>query len=183
MIFCILVINSNLFSQTRLNNIEVLGTDSITKQCWPIYFDSRFQLDPIAQSTKQIEIRLYELDGPQIKCKILWFDGNTWNGRVALPLFADDNETTTLNRHLDLDSILDSLVQNRIFTLPDQRLLSLDGWVTDGVQYCISYKIFNKYRSYDFANPDIFYTVFEKNRSVKELVSYISIIRIFGKLF
>lgn len=167
----------------NINTNDIPGRDSLTMLSWPIYFDSLIGIKPIHQSTNSIEIRLYEISMVGYRCRTLSFDGEKWSGEIisSFPFLGDSLKK--INCSLNFKAILDSLIEYRIFTLPDQSLLNLDGGVDDGMNYSISYKVYTKYRSYNFSNPEIYLKEYEKNRSVKELKLYISIIDLFDKIY
>ena len=182
-IFSLLFSCSKTFSQLNLDVDKIPDKDSTTIFCWPTYMDSLLGLKPISESNNIIELRLYQIEMVGAKCKTICFNGKSWTGEIMTTLFYDKDSSKTLNTNLDFNRILDTLNQKGIFNLPDQKFLTLDGSVDDGSNYCISYKVGKKTRSYDFSNPDIYYTGYEKNKLVKELESYISIINIFDRLY
>jgi hypothetical protein len=74
----------------------------------------------------------------------------------------------------------DTLKNNRIFLLPDQDKLKLDGKIFDGVRYTLTYKVNNRYRQYSFHNIESF---LEDNPKSTELKNYIKITRSLYLLF
>ena len=184
--FIILIVSlsfSKGFSQVDINTNDILDRDSLTNFSLPIYFDSFIGIKPIYKSNNPIEIRLYEISMFGYRCRTLCFDGAKWSGEVIRSSIYQDDSLTKLNSSLNFKAILDTLIKGRVFTLPSQRLITLDGSVDDGMNYSISYKVGSKYRSYDFSNPDVYLKEFEKNKDVQELKLYIAIIDIFAKLY
>jgi hypothetical protein len=174
---------SKTFSQLNINTNDVLDTDSLTQLSWPIYFDSLIGIKPITKSNNLLEIRLYEISMSGYRCRTLCFDGTKWSGKIIRSFIFQNDSLIKLNYSLNFKAILDTLIEYRIFTLPSQRLLTLEGSVDDGMNYSVSYKVGLKYRNYDFSNPDVYLKEYEKNKDVQELKLYIAIIDIFDKLY
>lgn len=184
LILLILILTSSKgFSQIDINPNAILDRDSLTNLSWPIYFDSLIGIKPIYKSTNLLEIRLYEIGMIGYRCRTLCFDGEKWSGEIISGGLVSDDSLKQFNCSLNFKSILDSLIEYRVFRLPSQRLLALDGGVDDGINYSISYKVYTKYRNYDFSNPDIYLKEYEKNKDVLELKLYIAIINIFDKIY
>ena len=73
------------------------------------------------------------------------------------------------------DTLFSTLKKNRIFVLPDQKDLTLKSGVDDGNEYILTFKAGNKFRSYEFNNPDLYLV---SNKKVSELENYVNIINI-----
>jgi len=71
------------------------------------------------------------------------------------------------------DTIFATLKANKIFTLPDQKELKTKGSVDDGTEYQLTFKAGDKFRSYEFQNPEIFTRY---NKDIPEFVSYANIV-------
>ena len=106
----------------------------------------------------------------------LLFDGSSWKAT-----YYDGSYTTNKVDTFDLrplysyDTIFVSLKKNRIFLLPDQEDLILEGAIDDGYDYMLTFKAGNKFRTYEFSNPEIYR---EYNDNIKELEHYVNITKI-----
>jgi hypothetical protein len=81
---------------------------------------------------------------------------------------------------ISYDTIFASLRNNKVFILPDQKELTLEWDVDDGYDYSLSFKAGNKFRTYEFSNPEIYR---EHNKNVPELENYVNIINILFNWF
>jgi hypothetical protein len=105
----------------------------------------------------------------------LSFDGN-WKATYYEGSYIKNKEDTfNLRPVYNYDTIFAALKKNRIFLLPDQADLILEGAVDDGNDYMLTFKAGNKFRTYEFSNPDIYR---EYNDNIKELENYVNIINI-----
>ena len=178
-----LLILSLLLSFTKvtsqINPNDVLGSDNF-KIKESKYYDTSYGLYPIVNSSYEIEIRLYEYEMMGSRCQILCFDGNKWTGKtMGIIRYAQESQKV-LKPGLNFNNILDSLLKNNIFKLPDQSKLNLKGDNTNGANYTISYKVGNKMRSYDFSNPKYY---LKMNKGYKELENYIAIVGLFNSIY
>lgn len=82
-------------------------------------------------------------------------------------------DTFRLRSTISYDSIFFKLRNNKIFLLPDQTQLKLNGSVDDGHDYRVYFKAGKKFRTYAFANPDIYK---KHNPDIVEIDNYIAII-------
>ena len=98
--------------------------------------------------------------------KATYYDGSYINNEV---------DTFNLRPLYSYDSIFVALKKNRIFLLPDQEELILEGAIDDGYDYMLTFKAGNKFRTYEFSNPDLYR---EYNDNIKELEYYINITNI-----
>jgi hypothetical protein len=98
--------------------------------------------------------------------KAVLYEGNRAKNKI---------DTFNLQPLYSYDSIFTSLKKNRIFLLPGQEELVLEGAVDDGYDYVLSFKAGNKFRSYEFSNPDIYR---EYNDNIRELENYVNIANI-----
>jgi hypothetical protein len=106
----------------------------------------------------------------------LSFDGGGWKATYYDGSYRS-NKIDTFNLHplYSYDSIFVALKKNRIFLLPDQEELILEGAIDDGYDYMLTFKAGNKFRTYEFSNPDIYR---EYNDNIKELENYVNITNI-----
>ena len=129
---------------------------------------------------KDIEISLQRvgLMSRNIVSYNLTYKNNSWNANFH-PSSAKDQINIT-----NADSILFAtfieLKKNRIFHLPDQKKLKLQGAVDDGVEYRLKYTIGTNSGSYIYNNPEDY---LDMNKNVKALEYFCNIIKIFQKLF
>jgi len=114
------------------------------------------------------------------RCQLLSFDGINWKAKeIKYPSTSEDSLRFS-KPFLNFQNILDSLEENNVFTLPNQQSLNLNHIVYDGISYFLIYKIYDKFRCYQFSNPK---SNLEMNESVPELKNYYNITKIFNSIF
>jgi hypothetical protein len=106
----------------------------------------------------------------------LSFDGDKWKAKYYNGDWIRNTiDTFNLRPIHNYDTIFAALKKNRIFLLPDQKELTLKGGVDDGYDYTLTFKADNKFRTYEFSNPDIYR---KYNDNISELENYVNIINI-----
>lgn len=157
-------------SQTLLQFDEVKGNDITT--C------DELRNGKICQSKFQFEIWLTGatlLVGKYETINLL-FNGDNWKAKKYIGNWiANKIDTINLKPLYSYDTIFASLKKNRVLILPDQKELVLEWSVYDGYDYSLAFKAGNKFRTYEFSNPEIYH---EHNKNVSELENYINIIDI-----
>ena len=104
------------------------------------------------------------------------FDGSGWKATYYGGSYINNKvDTFNLRPLYSFDSIFISLKKNRIFLLPDQEELILEGGIDDGYDYMLTFKAGNKFRTYEFSNPEGYR---EYNDNIKELEYYVNITNI-----
>ena len=165
-----LFFSTSCHSQTHLQFDEVKGNDIATCD---VLSDGK-----ICQSKSQFEIwltRASPLFG-RFETINLVFVANEWKAKKFVTDFIrHEADTINLKPLINYDTIFSSLKKNRVFILPDQKELTLEGSVDDGYEYFLAFKAGNKFRKYKFSNPDIY---LEQNKNIPELENYVNIINI-----
>lgn len=106
----------------------------------------------------------------------LSFDGGKWKAKYYdVDWIRNTVDTFNLRPVYNYDTIFSALKKNRIFLLPDQKELILKGVVDDGYDYTVTFKADNKFRTYEFNNPDIYRRY---NNNISELENYVNIINV-----
>ena len=149
---------------------------------------------PILSSTSSIEI---------------WFDAYpTFGNSTTYRLFFDSCwkiKYPSMNVHVSLagkvfllkdiqDSVIEKLVMNNIFSLPDDeetnmdsfnfdlvnsKFQNTDAWIFDGICYSISYKVGDRFRRYTFCNPEFYAS---QSAYITPFTYYARIVEIFGSI-
>jgi len=169
--------------------------DSINKSPNKAY-NKRISLKQIDKSQSKIDIRLYRLLGlsnTKLMRRIYIVD-TTWKAQE----FDEWNNPVVINKHKlyvnpSFDSLILKLLSYNILTLPPQDSLKTrmkkltdetdEGYpvystlrVNDGYGYTIEIKVGNKFRIYEFDNPEEYSKYYD---NVSELKDYVSIVRTF----
>jgi hypothetical protein len=132
----------------------------------------------ICRSKNYLEICLSGASLLALKYKtvILSNDGLKWSAIMYKGDWSQNRiDTFILNPVTTFDTIFAKLKSNRIFTLPDQKGLKTKGSVDDGTDYQLTFKAGDRFRSYEFRNPDIF---IKYNKDVPEFANYVNIVEI-----
>ena len=85
-----------------------------------------------------------------------------------------------LTSQQEIQKIFDTLKQNKVFALPDQKDLKAPDYVDDGAWYTLTFKVGKKFRKYEFNNPDIYQ---DKFGQFKEFRNYLNIANVFYNSF
>jgi len=179
-------------SQTRLKYGDVIFDSSFTCNNSDSF---NYGINNICKSNNEFELRLESIARPNgsrelivigynkekwYANKYLYLRGSVGYKRETiniLPL-SEDFDYKIYNHIFKLT--FDTLKNNRIFLLPNQDVLKLDGIILDGTIYKLTYKVNNKYRQYNFNNIESY---FADNPKSKELQNYIKITKYMYMLF
>lgn len=191
------------FGQTTIRGITSIPTDGIygdsISNSPNLAFNDRIKLVQIDKSSAKVDIRLYRLHSLSNTKTLrrLYMVDTTWNAVE----YDEWNKPVKIKKYKlaakpSFDSLFLRLLSYNILTLPNQSdlkskmhkdvQLDSDGYtterkiyVTDGESYTIEIKIGDKFRVYQFDNPDS-YSKFYDN--VTELKDYLNIVQSFDKL-
>ena len=160
-------------------------------------FNNRVSLRQINNARPKIEIRVYKLSSliGTTSLRRVFLEGKTWKAEEI----DEWNHPSVIKRYRlsvpqTLDSLILQLLANNILTLPTQASLESsmkkptreadEGYpvysemrVNEGNVYCVEIKIGNKFRTYEFENPEK-YSMFYGNKII-EFKKYLNIVRIF----
>lgn len=129
--------------------------------------DKRFGVSDICESGNEIEIRLklYYRPGSSSDLFIFSFNKEKWDVRKFKLRggYLGQELTTTIYTNLNQSYlgtdqtcswILNQLIANKIFSLPDQHELNHEQIAFDGLAILISFKVRDKFRRYWYENPE-----------------------------
>jgi hypothetical protein len=202
LLFLLLLFGNVSFGQATIRGVTTISTDSIYSDSVynspNIAFNNKIKLEQIDKSIAKVDIRLYklfELSNTKSVRRLFLVD-TTWRAVE----FDEWNKPNKIKKYkltatLNFDSLLLLLLSYNILTLPNQsdlkdkmhkdNKIGEDGYKTekkisviDGESYTIEIKIGNKFRAYQFDNPDV-YSKFYNN--VLELQNYLNIVQAFDK--
>ena len=180
------------FSQTKLEFGDVIADTNFSSSGKQVYLasnESKFwKVQNILQSKNELEIRFYSasLPHPIYTLVILTYDGGFWNAQKFTyensGPFSISNATTIRMNYgeqkifdYSFNQIFDTLKQNNIFLLPDQKDLNAkSAHAHDGGFFSISFKAGEKFRQYSFSNPDV-YAV--ENPDIRAFTQFLRIIQ------
>jgi len=194
----ILLITSSAWGQTTIRGTTKITSDGVTSDTVNTSpnkdFENRINLGPINLSVYDLEIRCYTLTAMTNKrnLRIVKFTNDKWE---AVEFEEKQKSSKVTRRELDptmgYERFMTSLIDQNIFTLPNQsevdkriadsfaskkEALSSRPGVSDGYIITIEFKIDNKYRVYQFSNPDSYLRYY---RNVDEFKNYSSIKNLF----
>lgn len=147
------------------------------------------RLDKICNSKNELEIRLAVEYKPlaDFALYVLTKNDNGWTATKYSRDFHHSNNNNSipitshkLNVQQDIEKLFDTLKQNDVFSLPDQKDLKVQDYVDDGSWYTLTFKVGEKFRKYEFNNPDIYQEEFGQ---VVEFKKYLNIANIFYNSF
>ncbi len=196
--FLILFLTSSAWGQTTIRGTTTITSDGISSDTINNSpnkdFENRINLRPIDSSDYKLEIRLYRLTAVTNKrtLRIVKFYDDKWEGLE----FEENRKSSKVITHviaptLGYATFLRNLIEQNIFTLPNQsevdkriensyatkkEALSSRPYVMDGYIFTVEFKIEDKFRIYQFSNPDS-YSKYYKN--VEEFKNYSSIQKMF----
>ena len=201
-LFLILLFGHILYGQTTIRGTATISTHNVISDTLNNSpnraFNDKVKLAQIDQSTAKVDIRLYTLHSLSNTKTVrrlflvdtIWtaVEFDEWNKPVKIKKYK-------LKATPSFDSLILRLLSFNIMTLPNQSELkdkmhkdvqeTEDGYkterkiyVTDGEGYTIEIKIDNKFRVYQFDNPET-YSKFYDN--VSELKDYFNIVQTFDK--
>jgi hypothetical protein len=198
-LFLLLLIGHISFGQTSIAGISVdnfLG-DSINSSP-NTAFNTRIKLCQIDNSPAKVDIRLYRLHSLSNTKTLhrITLDGTSWKAVVYEEF---NNPIKIIKRKLtakpSFDSLFLRLLSHNILTLPNQtdleKKMTKDVQVdkqgnvserkmivVDGEGYTIEIKFHDKFRVYQFDNPEIYSKFYDQ---VSELKDYLDIVQVFNK--
>lgn len=189
--------------QTIIRGVTTISTDTVlsdTVNTSPnSAFNTKINLAPIDKSKAKVDIRLYEhfsLSNANTLYRIFLVD-TLWNASE----FVEYNNPPKIKRYSltakpHYDSFFVKLLSANIMTLPSQADIKSkmkkdvqvleDGTttekkilVTDGINYTVEIKIGEKFKVYQFDNPEEYATFYD---NVSELQDYVRIVQVFKAL-
>ena len=187
-----------LQAQTGERDIVAIMADRIISDSINISphrnFEKRIKIKPIDQSDSEVEIRFYKNTSLSntIDLKIIKLQNGDWQAVE----YDEWNKPIKIKKRIlapasDFNSILKSLLDNNLLTLPDQSQLkekmkkptTINGrqankmiMVSDGYSYTIEVKVGDNFRVYQFDNPKPYADFYD---DVKELKDYVAIVETF----
>lgn len=181
-----------LYSQTKLQYDDIIFDSSFVCNDSFLY---DYGVSSICRSNNEFELRLESISRPKggRELIVIGYNKEKWHAnkyrymsgivgykRETINIFpvAEDFDYRMYNYIFKLT--FDTLKNNRIFLLPDQNTLKLDGEIYDGVVYTLTYKVNYQFRRYSFNNIESF---FSYNPKCKELQNYITITKYMYQLF
>lgn len=180
---------TNCFAQDSLNFGEV-KQDTAFDCIKSTTSEADFGINSICNSKNQFELRLTTYNRPHggSGLIILTFNNQKWDvkkyekrdgglGSKLITTYYQGNYDRVQNYIFKL--VFDTLKNNSVFTLPNQKELNLKRNVFDGAAYKLTFKANNNFRYYWFENPE---TYFEENPEIKELKKYSAIVKILNSL-
>ena len=202
LLFLLLLLGHISFGQTIIRGVTTISTDGINgdslNNCPNLVFNDRIKVVQIDKSSAKVDIRLYRLHSLSNTKTLrrLFMVDTTWNAVE----YDEWNKPVKIKKYKlrakpSFDSLFLRLLSYNILTLPNQSKLKSkmrkdvqvdeDGYtterkihVTDGESYTVEIKIGNKFRVYQFDNPES-YSKFYDN--VSELKDYLNIVQTFDK--
>jgi hypothetical protein len=202
LLLLLLLLGHISFGQTTIRGITKISTDGIygdsLNNSPNLAFNDRIKLVQIDKSTARVDIRLYRhhsLSNTK-KLRRLFMVDTTWNAVE----YNEWNKPVKIKKYklrakASLDSLFLRLLSYNILTLPSQSELknkmrkdvqvTADGDTTerkihimDGEGYTVEIKIEDKFRVYQFDNPESYSRFYD---NVSELKDYLNIVQTFDK--
>lgn len=199
----LLLLGHLTYGQTIVRGVTTISTDTIfsdTVNTSPnSAFNNRINVSPIDKSKAKVDIRLYKhfsLSNTNTLCRVFLVD-TIWNSSE----FVEWNSPPKIKKYSlvakpHYDSFFVRLLSANIMTLPSQADIKRkmkkdvqvleDGTttekkiiVTDGISYTVEIKIGEKFRVYQFDNPEEYAKFYD---NVSELQDYVRIVQIFKAL-
>lgn len=202
LLFVLLLLGHISFGQTTTRGITTISTDGISgdslNKSPNIAFNDRIKIVQIDKSSASVDIRLYRLHSLSNTKTLrrLFMVDTTWNAVE----YDEWNKPIKIKKYKlranpSYDSVFLRLLSYNILTLPNQAELkskmrkdvqvTAEGDTTerkihvmDGESYTVEFKIGDKFRVYQFDNPES-YSKFYDN--VSELKDYLNIVQTFDK--
>jgi hypothetical protein len=202
LLFLLLLLGHISFGQTIIRGVTTITTDDINGDSINTspnhLFNSRIKLVEIDKSSVKVDIRLYRLHSLSNTRTLrrLYMVDTTWNAVE----YDEWNNPVKINKYKlraypSFDSFFLRVISYNIMTLPNQselkRKMRKDVQVTvegdtterkihvlDGESYTIEIKIGDKFRVYQFDNPESYSRFYD---NVSELKDYLNIVKSFDK--
>lgn len=191
-----------LIASSALGQTIIRGTTSITSEGVVSDtinhspnrdFEKRINLGPIDSSSFDFEIRFYKLTAATNKrnLRIVRLTNEKWD---ALEFY--ENRKSKIKERLifpiaGFNTFVENLIRNNFHTLPNQtqiekrieksyaskyEYLSSQGYTMDGYGFTVEFKINDRFRIYQFANPESHSRYFD---NYEELRNYVAIQKMF----
>jgi len=186
-IFCFLTLSA--CSQKKLNNESLNADSSFSNNTIEDYIEKYFSQDKISNSRNDLEIRLTVEYAPlaNFELYILTKKDSNWTAtkfkRTFLDTIKNDTKSIALSKissQQDIKKLFDTLKQNNVFTLKNQKDLKVEDYVDDGVLYTLACKNGKVFRKCEFNNPEIYEQKFPQ---VEEFTKYLNIVNAFSNSF
>ena len=168
-----------IFGQLNFDISKVKGKRHL-KSFQEISKDSTYEPIDITLSKHKFEIRLNVFYAPNggFSKFILYSDGKEWSAIHWESDFLEIYDTTKNHykkiNHKNWDTVVNVLNSLDIFTLPNQQRLKKEVSVSDGTLCSIVYKVKNKFRKYNFDNPDIYFERYPETIEFKKFNEIVS---------
>jgi hypothetical protein len=177
----LLLISTQSFSQNRLDfgRVKADKDFSCEKSDFLDHFDS---LQAICKSKNQLEIRFRVSYNPSLEYAffVITYDGTSWTAIKYEAMYLGKIRSYRLKPLKDFDTIFLELKRSNIFLLPKQGKILRKIEVLDGVSYDLTFKAGDKFRNYDFDNPD-FYS--DRHKRTQQFQDYNRIAKILTTWF
>jgi len=157
--------------------------------------NTRTTLTSILKSQNKIEIRLTTSTTFEFTNYIILTYNKRWTAKYYYYEPSQDKVLSKeINKKVNLDTIFSKLVENNIFSLPDQDSVKTEKLsfhpetnefsgagmsVCQGTCYWIDFKVGDKFRTYNYCNPKDYADFYPL---VQELRSFTNIVDIMGEL-
>lgn len=194
----VFLISSSAWGQTTILGTTIIVTDEIVSDTFNNAqhkeFENRIDLKPINLSDSNFEIRFYTSNAAtnNKNLRIVRFANGQWEA------FEFEERSRSLKRHvlaplLGYDAFVKKLIDQKILTLPNQsevhkriedsfsskkEALESRPSIMDGYEFTVEFKIGDKFRVYQFTNPNSYAKYYVK---VEEFKNYVSVQKIFEK--
>jgi hypothetical protein len=204
LLYSLLLLGHISFGQTIIRGITTISTDRIygdsLNNSPNLVFNDRIKLVQTDKSSAKVDIRLYRLhslSNTKTLLRLFMID-TTWNAVE----YDEWNNPVKIKKYKlkakpNFDSLFSLLLSYNVLTLPNQtdlknkmrKVVGVDDkgyaiekkiYVTDGEGYTIEIKIGDKFRVYQFDNPESYSKFYD---DVSELKDYLNIVRAFDKYF
>jgi len=177
LLIILLLISTQSFSQNQIDFGKVKADESFSCNS-PEFLDRFDSLQVICKSNNPLEIRLKVSYHPSLKYAlfVINYDGTRWVATKYEATYPGKPRSHNLKPIKNFDTIFLELKRSNIFLLPNQREVLRKIEVLDGVSYSLTFKAGNKFRTYNFDNPD-FYS--SRHRKISQLQDYNKIADIF----
>lgn len=153
----LLLISTQSFSQNQLDFGRVKGDKSFSCES-PDFLDRFDSLQAICKSKNQLEIRLRVSYNPSLEYAlfVITYNGTSWTATKYEAMYLGKITSYRLKPLKDFDTIYLELKRSNIFLLPKQSKVLRRIEVLDGVGYNLTFKAGDKFRNYNFDNPEIY---------------------------
>jgi hypothetical protein len=196
-IILIVIILSRIFGTEAQENELFIGKILNDSNSFKNIPKHQNHLKPLLKSKNQIEIRYIKSHKfSPTEYIVLKFNKKWEVEKVFYDTLKNNYSTVSVTPKLNLDTVFNQLVNNRIFSIKDCDSVDYDeyntvfrinendfvgfgGGINDGTVYCIEYKVGDYFRRYKYYNPEYFIKIY---KLVPELNDIVEIINIFESL-